>query len=204
MATTYSELQTEVADFLNRDDLTAVIPTFIQLAEANLNRAVKHWQMEQRSEALIDDRFLTLPSDWLSTIRVTVDEAGAKPLQLCSRDEMHTLRANNLDVSGTPCYYSHVAGELELYPTPDQEYSITLLYQQKIPDLASNSTNWLLDIAPDLYLYATLLETAIYLRDDDRIAAYASIFGTKLELLNIQSKRATESGTGLKLPIRSY
>lgn len=204
MATTYAELQTEVADFLNRDDLTAVIPTFIQLAEANLNRAVKHWRQEQRSEALIDDRFLTLPADWLQTIRVTVDEAGYGPLQLISRDDMHAMRQRNLDTAGTPCYYAHVAGELELYPTPASEVSITLLYQQQIPDLATNSTNWLLDIAPDLYLYATLLETAIYLRDDSRIAAYSSIFGTKLEMLNMQSKRATESGTGLKLPIRSY
>ena len=32
--TNFTELKTEIANFLNRDDLTNVIPTFIRLAEA--------------------------------------------------------------------------------------------------------------------------------------------------------------------------
>ena len=46
--TTYDELKTSVADFLNRDDLTSVIPDFITMAEADLNRNVRHWRMEGR------------------------------------------------------------------------------------------------------------------------------------------------------------
>lgn len=38
---TYAELKTSIADFLNRDDLTAVIPTFIDLTEAKLKRRYK-------------------------------------------------------------------------------------------------------------------------------------------------------------------
>ena len=38
--TTYAELKTSVADFLNRTDLTSAIPTFISLAEADLNRKI--------------------------------------------------------------------------------------------------------------------------------------------------------------------
>ena len=45
---TYAELKAHVADTLNRDDLTSVIPTFIVAAEAQLNRDVRHWKMEQR------------------------------------------------------------------------------------------------------------------------------------------------------------
>ena len=36
--TTYATLKTAIADFLNRDDLTSVIPTFIALAEADMQR----------------------------------------------------------------------------------------------------------------------------------------------------------------------
>ena len=46
--TNYTNLQTTIADFLNRDDLSAVIPTFIQLCEANINRNVRHCKMETR------------------------------------------------------------------------------------------------------------------------------------------------------------
>ena len=71
---TYAELQTAIADFLIRDDLTSVIPTFITMAEAQLNRDVRHWKMEQRSTAELDDQYLTLPTDWIETVRVTVND----------------------------------------------------------------------------------------------------------------------------------
>lgn len=202
---TYSELKSAVADFLNRDDLTSTIDTFIDLAEVQLNRDVRHWRMEQRSEAEIDDQYLTLPSDWLETVRITVEDTVPYALNLLSRDEIQDRRLRGANVSGKPVYYAHVAGELELYPTPDATYNIELLYIQKVDALSdSNTSNWLLVQAPDLYLYAVLLETAIYLRDDERIAAYAGMYQSKLAALNASSKKATVSGTGLKLNIRSY
>ena len=203
--TTYSELKSAVADFLNRDDLTNTIDTFIDLAEVQLNRDVRHWKMEQRSDAEIDDQYLTLPTDWLETIRLTVLDTVPYALNLVSRDEMQDRRLRGANVTGKPVYYAHIAGELELYPTPDATYNIELLYTQKLEALsASNTSNWLLSEAPDLYLYAVLLETAIYLRDDERIAAYAGMYQSKLAALNASSKKATVSGTGLKLNIRSY
>ena len=202
---TYAELKAHVADTLNRDDLTSVIPTFIVAAEAQLNRDVRHWKMEQRSTAEIDDQYLTLPTDWLETVRLTVQDTVPYVLNLASRDQIEEYRLRGANVSGKPVYYSHIAGEIELYPTPDATYDIELLYTQKIEALSdSNTSNWLLAQAPDLYLYAVLLETAIYLRDDDRIAAYAGMYQSKLAALNAESKKATVSGTGLKLNIRSY
>jgi len=203
--TTYAELKSAVADFLNRDDLTSTIDTFIDMAEANLNRDVRHWRMEQRSQAEIDDQYLTLPTDWVETIRLTVKDTVPYAMNLVSRDRMQDIRFEGDDVSGKPLYYAHIAGEIEMYPTPDATYDIELLYTQKIEALSdSNTSNWLLTEAPDLYLYAVLLETAIYLRDDERITAYAGMYQSKLAALNTSGNKATVSGTGLKLNIRSY
>ena len=47
--TTYSELKTAVANWLNRDDLTSVIPDFIALTEADMDRKIRHWRMEKRA-----------------------------------------------------------------------------------------------------------------------------------------------------------
>jgi len=55
--TTYAELQSSIAGFLNRDDLTAEIKTFIALGEAELRRDVRHWRQEKRSTAEIDTVF---------------------------------------------------------------------------------------------------------------------------------------------------
>ena len=69
---TYAELKTAVADFLNRDDLTASIDTFIDLAESNLNRDVRHWRMQIRSTLAISSQYTTLPSDWLEAGRISL------------------------------------------------------------------------------------------------------------------------------------
>ena len=47
--TNYTGLKASIADFINRDDLTSVIPDFISLAEAQINRDIRHWKMEARS-----------------------------------------------------------------------------------------------------------------------------------------------------------
>lgn len=203
--TNYAELKAAVADFLNRDDLTATIPTFITMAEASLNRDVRHWVMEQRSEAELDGQYLTLPGDWVETVRITVKDTSPYVLNLASRDQMEDMRFSRGDTGGKPTHYAHIAGQIEVYPTPDALYDVELLYIQKIPSLSDTiTTNWLLLAAPDLYLYAALMETAIYLRDDERIAAYGAMYQSKLAALNSSSKKATVSGTGLKLNIRSY
>ena len=63
--TTYTELKTAVADFLNRDDLTSVAPTFISLAETDMQRRIRHWRMEKRSTAEIDTQYSAIPADFL-------------------------------------------------------------------------------------------------------------------------------------------
>ena len=47
--TTYAELKSSIADFLNRDDLSTIAADFITLAEADIQRFVRHWRQEKRS-----------------------------------------------------------------------------------------------------------------------------------------------------------
>ena len=61
----YSELKSNIADFLNRSDLTAVIPTFIQLAEGRLNRQLRTVDQYTRATLSSTDQFLSMPDDFL-------------------------------------------------------------------------------------------------------------------------------------------
>ena len=47
---TYTELQTAVANWLDRDDLTARIPEFIALTEARFNRLLRVRSMETEAD----------------------------------------------------------------------------------------------------------------------------------------------------------
>lgn len=204
MLSTYSELQTSIADFLNRDDLTSAIPTFISLAEAQINRDVRHWRMEKRAESDLTagDQFHALPTDFCEFVRLKVSDY---PLQLMSTDEIQRQRYARGDSTGTPTGYCMTGGEIELYPTPDSAHSLVMTYIRNIEPLSdSNTSNWLLEHAPDVYLYGALAHTAPYLQEDARIAVWAALYQASVDKLNTSGAKAETSGTNLKMTIRSY
>jgi hypothetical protein len=200
---TYSELKASIADYLNRADLTAVIPTFVSLAEAQINRDVRHWEMENRATTTFDSHYATRPSEWVETIRLSLVSGTTTHMRLISRSAMAEKRSNDLNASGTPLYYSHSESQYELYPTPDASYTGEVLYYQKIPALSdSATTNWLLSYAPDVYLYGSLIHSAPYLAEDGRTSVWASMYSAAVEQLNTRSEEASSSGSGLKLRVR--
>ena len=203
--TNYSNLQTTISDFLNRDDLTSVLPTFIQLAEAQLNRDLRHWKMEVRAsgQQTGGDAYMQIPADWLETIRFHITDGGTKPLDLISRKALEDKRAGNENMSGTPRYYTHADSQFELYPTPNEDTNTELLYFAKIPSLSDgNTTNWLLEDAPDVYLYGALLHSAPYLAEDERVGVWAQMYSASVSQLNNKSEMSRMSGSGLTVKIR--
>ena len=201
---TYTALKASVADFLNRDDLTAVIPDFIALAEAQINRDIRHWKMEARSsgQQSSGDEYMQIPADWVETIRLHLTGTGTTVVNLVSRDSMADKRSAQEDTTGTPIMYTHADGQFQLYPTPSTDTDFELLYFQKIPSLISNSDNWLLLEAPDVYLYGALLHSAPYLAEDQRVAVWAQMYSASVQRLNEVSEDARFSGSGLKLKVR--
>jgi len=201
----YSELKTSIANFLNRDDLTSVIPDFISLAEAQMSRDLRHWRMESRvsGQQSQGDQYMQLPADWVETIRFHLTSSGTDPVELASLAAMSSKRAKNEDQAGRPRFYAHVRGEFELYPTPDEDTDFELLYYAKIPALTDSATsNWVLEYAPDIYLYGSLMHSAPYLAEDGRIAVWAQMYSTAVTQLNLQSERVKHSGSGIRLNIR--
>lgn len=200
----YTGLKASIADFLNRDDLTSVIPDFVALAEAQINRDIRHWKMEARSSGQQSpaDEYMQIPADWVETIRLHLTGTGTSVVNLVSRDAMADKRAAQENASGTPRMYTHADGQFQLYPTPDATTNLELLYYQKIPSLISNTDNWLLLEAPDVYLYGSLLHSAPYLAEDARVAVWAQLYSAAVQRLNQVSEDAMFSGSGLTLKVR--
>lgn len=203
--TNYATLKTAVADFLNRDDLTSAIPTFIALAEAQMEREVRHYRMQQRSVADVDSRYTPVPPGWLETVRFHITDDRLTRLELTSLDDMLQLRQERGNRPGKPTHYAHVGSSLEIYPTPDTTYVAELLYYEKIPRLSGAvTTNWLLDAAPDAYLYGALLQSAPYLKDDARMQVWASLYSGAVAALDKSSDRAKYGGSGLRMRLRAF
>ena len=97
---------------------------------------------------------------------------------------MDEYRLATSDVAARPRYFTVFGNELELAPTPDAAYTIEMVYRQNLQPLASSGSNWLLSMAPDLYLYAALMESAPYIKEDARIQTWGQGFAASLGDLN--------------------
>ena len=210
--TDFDSLQTAVVEYLAREGdatLIARVPTFIQLFEAKMNRMLFVPQMEKRSTTTVDTgsaepEFITLPTDFQTMRTVRLGGVAGKPrLQFMTPTQLEDYRYSTDNVPGQPTYFSVVGNELELGPTPNDAYTIEMIYRANIGPLSdSNTSNWLLLLAPDLYLYGTLLESAPYMKEDARIATWAAGYSMALDGLNtLGARQSNDSGpTTVTLP----
>jgi hypothetical protein len=194
---TYAELQTAAANWLNRSDLTARLPEFIALAEAQFNRRIRAPQNEATATQSASTAALTSPTDYAAPNRLYATISGYKSrLPQVEPDELRQCYDGR---TGSPQVFAIIADTLTVGPTPDTSYSFTLDYYRTIPALASNSTNWLLTRHPDLYLYATLLQAEAFGWNDERIPLWRAAVEQTLEELRQDSSRRARSSKGVGL-----
>jgi hypothetical protein len=202
--TTYAELKTSIANWLNRDDLTSVIPDFIALNEADMDRTVRHWRMENRSTASIDTRYTALPDDFLEAVRFHLD-VDERPIELATPLFLQKKRNQNADATGRPQYYAIISGQIEVWPKPDGTYTGELYYYARTATLSdSNTSNWILTYFPDAYLYGSLIHSAPYLVDDARVATWLALYKKAIDGINGNNDTAKFGGSGLRMQINSY
>ncbi len=200
--TTFATLKSAVADFLNRDDLTAAIPTFVSLAHAQLNRVVRSHRQITRASLTIDAQFEAMPSDWLETIRITIDTSPIRVLTQTSLDDLTQYRTQTENTTGAPVYFAHIGTDIEVFPTPDQSYTGQITYFAEIDGLAADGDdNWLLTRHPDAYLYGSLMHSAPYLKDDPRLGVWSSLYSQALSEIEAEGQ-AARFGSPLRMRMK--
>ena len=194
---TYSELKASVADWLNRSDLTAAIPDFIALAEAQMERKLRTRQMISRATATVNTEYSALPDDFLEVKSLKLQTNPVTPLQFETIDSLDNLSTQYLS-AGKPRFFSIVGGQIRTVPIADTSYTAELVYYAKLSKLSdSNTTNWLLTASPDIYLYGALMQAAPYLKDDARIGTWSQMYLTALQDLQTADDRGSTSGGAL-------
>ena len=87
---------------------------------------------------------------------------------------------------------------LEFAPAPDGDYTVEIVYYQKIPALsatATNGVNWLLTDHPDAYLYGSLMHSAPYLQADERVGLWAGKYQQVIQQITSSDEKAKFSGS---------
>lgn len=205
----YDSLKAAIATWLMREDQDTLdmIPVFINMAESQFNRVLRTANMTRRATTSAEDRYLKLPNDWISSRNVQRNDSGV-PLEFKTMPELDTLYSEYLRnpdaVASGPIYYGFIGGQMELVPppSPGAPVPLELTYYGRIPPLSDITTsNWLLTRHPDIYLYAALVHSAPFLKDDTRVPVWKAAAEQAMIELDQSNKQAATSGGTMSRPI---
>jgi hypothetical protein len=153
----YSLLKSEVADWLNKTNLTSQIPNFIANAEARFNRDLLVPEMEESVTASSSDAVVTLPANFLKMRSIYIN--GSNDLVLLRQMPIWKLKqVYYTEATGEPEHYALQSGnELVFGPPPSSSVAYIMNYYEKIASLSDAATsNWLLLAHPDLYVFSSV------------------------------------------------
>lgn len=185
----YASLQSAVAGYLHRDDLTTNIPDFISLAEARLNRRLRIRAMEQRATGTSAAGVIALPTGYRQARSLHIAQGGTYR----RIDYVTPERAGLYNNSGYTNAFTIVGSSIELLPTPTQDVDYRLVYYKALDPL-EDGQNWLILNAPDIYLYATLLEATPFLKADARIAVWQGMLEEAISNLEAEDHMGSMGG----------
>lgn len=198
--TSYSDLQTSIAGYLARTDLTTQIPDFIRLAETRLRRDLRIRQMLKSvtTATVAADSTVELPSDFLEVRDFVVVGNPIQPLSYFSPSAFN--RNTRTWQIGKPNSYTVLANDFQLSPIPDSVYTVQLFYFAAPEFLSvSNTSNVFLANTPDALLYGALLEAAPYLMDDARINTWGTMFDRAMASITRSDEQGQYSGVPLSI-----
>ncbi|MBD9592687.1 hypothetical protein IB270_07570 [Ensifer sp. ENS05] len=179
----YASLLVDAGEYSGRNDIAHLFPRFIGLAETKLNRFLRVAEMEVVDTVAVMSGAGTLPTDFLEAREVK--NANGLPIRAVSLQQLTESYAGR---SGIPTGYAIVGSTINVRPKGDGDLTVT--YYGKIPALTrANPTNWLLEKAPDAYLYALVEEIAIWERDIDKAGTATQLKMLALSGLKIGDER---------------
>jgi len=199
---TYAELKTSIANWLNRSDLTSEISDdFIKLVEAEYNSKLRIRKMITSDTSFeIDSELEALPTGFLQVRDFFIVSGSAKySLTYMAPTQMDQTRGGS--TSGRPLVYTILGGNFRFAPTPDATYTATINYYKAIDALSdSTTTNYILTNHPGIYLYGSLYHSANFLGgiEPSKLQNWQQLYITGMERLERNDKEDTWSGTPLQ------
>lgn len=193
--TTFTTLKQDIQRYLERGSTAAADPIVFEQIPRLINMAERRIARELKIQGFIDVVTTTLspgtavvakPDRWRDTVSMSIG-VGDQRKSLFSRSyEYLRAYAPDLNATGEPQFYADYDFNHWLFaPAPDAAYPVEILYYQLLPLLDdSNQTNWLTENAPELLLYGSLLEATPFLKNDERIPVWQSMYDRSAAMLN--------------------
>ena len=200
--TTYTELKTSLANWLNRSDLTTEIgDDFIKLTEADFNSKLRVRAMITQVDVTINAETAALPADFLQIRDFYILSGQTKtPLVYTTPASMDTTSGTS--TTGLPTTFTILGDTLRFSPKPDATYTAVMNYFKKFPALTStNATNYILASHPAIYLYGSLFHAANFLGgiNPQQVQTWQQMYATAMERLELNDREDEYNGSPLQV-----
>lgn len=214
-AMTFSSLVQDLQNYLQRTDALIIdmIPTFIMLAQQRIPREFKGLGMRSEVTGVFDGTaqstgMMQKPSDWRKTIAFYVGTGAGNnthtPVLERDYDYIRTVYPDPTQ-QGVPRFYGDADyNHWLVQPSPQRGYPFKIPYYSTLTLLdETTQTNWLTVNAPDLLLYACLLEAIPFLKVDERIPVWQGLYTNAklaLQAQEVEGRYDTASVVGSPQP----
>lgn len=196
----YTELKASVQAWLARGDSLVIdrIPDFIRLGEERFGRKLRVSGMVSLPTTLTivaGQNWVALPDDWLAFKRI---RSAAEPrIEYMAPDAL-----DDLPPAGDASKYSIEGRRLIYGQTPTANLALTVKYYQRPPYLSITPTTWLLADSPSIYLYAALIEGALFTKNSAKVGEWGTLFDKAVAEAQSVDEAAMISGSALRLQRR--
>ena len=197
--TTNAQLETAVANWLHRADLTSLIPDFIMLGETRIYREVRTKDMETAFSDTIASGVIALPSSYIDLKFAYIN---TQPVQWLDRKpaiwiyQKYPTRSGD----GMPVTIAREGGNFIFGPYPSGAYTVSGVYYKNL-GAVSSSAHALFTTNPDLYLFSALAEAEPYLKNDARVALWKAKYNELRDQVNQFADNEDHSGSNLRITV---
>ena len=196
MSWTFTTLKSAIQDYTQNTESTFVadLPTFIVQAEDRIIKSVElpNFRKNVTGTFTASNQYLATPSDYLYPYSLAVLDSDSNYTYLLNTDVSFMREAYPLaTTTGTPKHYAQFDDTTFIVgPTPSSNFTTELHYfyiPQSIT-VASDGTTWLGTNAPEVLLYASLLEAYTFMKGEpDLMMNYEKRFQEALQRLTLES-----------------
>ena len=196
--TTFTTLKEDVQRYLERGAtmgtdpiIVEQLPRLINLAERRIARELKVQGFSTVVTGTLSagQSVYPKPDRWRDTVSMNIGTGAGNTTrkQLFTRAYEYVRQYwPDETLTGEPQFYADYDYTHWVFaPTPDADYPFEILYYE-LPPLLDDSvqSNWLTEYAPQLLLYGTLLEATPFLKNDERIPVWQSMYDRAAAMLN--------------------
>lgn len=188
-AMTFNSLVDDIQAYAERQTdsvFVAQIPRFIMMAENRIASEKKPLGFQRSVNGVFAGKTLAKPARWRLTRNISYVNSLNKRVFLKNRGYEY-CRAYWPDDSLTdpPLFYADYSYEYFFFaPTPDAAYAFELTYYERPDPLSStNQTSWTTQYAPQVLLYACMMEAMPFLKNSERIPEFQGLYTQSLEAI---------------------